>query len=137
MGTLNLNRVCLAGNLTRDPVLRKTTGGTAVVDMGLAVDDPYTAKDGKLVPGTCFADIVVWGKSAEAVHAHLHKGDPALVEGRLHYEQWETDKGERRNRLRVHAARVHFVGGRRDPAGVRTENAGETNDAPPDGPIPF
>ena len=109
MSSLAVNHVCLAGNLTRDPVLRKTNSGTAVVDLGLAISDEYTAKDGKVVPQTCYADIVVWGKSAEASNTHLKKGDPAMVEGSLITEQWETPQGEKRSRLRVRASRVHFL----------------------------
>jgi len=109
MSSLSINHVCLAGHLTRDPVLRKTNGGTAVADLGLAINDDYTGKDGKVVPQTCFADIVVWGKSAEASNTYLKKGDPALVEGSLVTEQWETPQGEKRSRLRVRAARVHFL----------------------------
>ena len=109
MSSLSINHVCLAGHLTRDPVLRKTNGGTAVADLGLAINDDYTGKDGKIVPQTCFAEIVVWGKSAEASSTYLKKGDPALVEGSLITEQWETPQGDKRSRLRVRAARVHFL----------------------------
>jgi len=109
MSSLSINHVCLAGHLTRDPVLRKTNGGRAVADLGMAINDDYTAKDGKVVEQTCFADIVVWGKSAEASSAYLKKGDPALVEGNLVSEQWETPQGEKRSRLRVRAMRVHFL----------------------------
>jgi single-strand DNA-binding protein len=109
MSSLSINHVCLAGHLTRDPVLRKTSGGTAVADLGLAINDEYTAKDGKVVEQTCFADCVVWGKSAEASSTYLKKGDPALVEGCLITEQWETPQGEKRSRLRVRATRVHFL----------------------------
>ena len=109
MSSLSINHVCLAGHLTRDPVLRKTNGGTAVADIGLAINDDYTGKDGKVVPQTCFADVIVWGKSAEASSTYLKKGDPALVEGSLVTEQWETPQGEKRSRMRVRAVRVHFL----------------------------
>ena len=109
MRAISINHVCLAGYLTRDPVLRKTNGGTAVADLGLAVNDDYTGKDGKVVEQACFADIVVWGKSAEASSTYLKKGDPALVEGNLVSEQWETPQGEKRSRMRVRASRVHFL----------------------------
>ena len=109
MSSLSINHVCLAGYLTRDPVLRKTNNGIPVADLGLAINDDYTAKDGKVVEQTCFADCVVWGKSAEASTTYLKKGDPALVEGRLITEQWETAQGEKRSRLRVRAQRVHFL----------------------------
>jgi len=109
MSSLSINHVCLAGHLTRDPVLRKTAAGIAVADLGVAINDEYTNKDGKTIAQTCFADIVVWGKSAEASSAYLKKGDPTLVEGNLITEQWETPKGEKRSRLRIRATRVHFL----------------------------
>lgn len=109
MCALSINHVCLAGHLTRDPVLRKTNSGVPVADLGLAINDDYTAKDGKVVEQTCFTDCVVWGKSAEATTQYLKKGDPALVEGRLITEQWETPQGEKRSRLRVRVQRVHFL----------------------------
>ena len=124
MSSLSINHVCLAGHLTRDPVLRKTNGGTPVADLGLAINDDYVAKDGKVVPQTCFADIVVWGKSAEASSTYLKKGDPALVEGNLVTEQWETPQGEKRSRLRVRAARVHFLRQRVSNASASGEGGG-------------
>ena len=130
MSSLSINRVCLAGHLTRDPVLRKTNGGTAVADLGLAINDDYTGKDGKVVPQTCFADIVVWGKSAEASGAYLKKGDPVLVDGGLVTEQWETPQGEKRSRLRVRALRVHFLKPRGNGANGGGENGGSGEGTP-------
>lgn len=146
MSNLNLNRVCLAGHMTRDPVLRKTAGGTAVADLGVAINETYVAKDGKSVQQACFVDVVAWGKTAEAVHAHLHKGDPLLVEGSLTLDQWETDKGEKRSRIRVRAGRVHFVGTRKANGDGAGGNGASGNGAatpaatvaePSDDPIPF
>jgi len=133
MSSLSINHVCLAGHLTRDPVLRKTNSGTAVAELGLAINDDYTGKDGKVVPQTCFTDIVVWGKSAEASNAYLKKGDPALVEGSLVTDQWETPHGEKRTRLRVRATRVHFLKPRGNGANGHAEgaaNAAADNDDP-------
>jgi single-strand DNA-binding protein len=143
MSSLSINHVCLAGHLTRDPVLRKTNGGTAVLDLGLAINDEYTAKDGKVVEQTCFADCVVWGKSAEASHTYLKKGDPALVEGCLITEQWETPQGEKRSRLRVRAQRVHFLkqrtngtsAGHSDGSAATTGGAGDAVAADMDDPF--
>jgi single-strand DNA-binding protein len=106
----SMNRVFLMGNLTRDPELRHTPGGTAVADLGVAVNETFTNKDGKRVESKCFADVVAWGKQAEACAQYLAKGAPVLVEGGLQFDQWETDKGEKRSRLRVRASRVQFVG---------------------------
>jgi len=130
MSSLSINHVCLAGHLTRDPVLRKTNGGTAVADLGLAINDEYTAKDGKVVEQVCFADCVVWGKSAEASTTYLKKGDPALVEGSLVTEQWETPQGEKRSRLRVRAVRVHFLKFRANGGSGNAEGAAVAASAP-------
>ena len=130
MSSLSINHVCLAGHLTRDPVLRKTNGGTPVADLGLAINDEYTAKDGKVVEQVCFADCVVWGKSAEASTTYLKKGDPALVEGSLVTEQWETPQGEKRSRLRVRAVRVHFLKFRANGGSGNAEGAAVAASAP-------
>lgn len=105
-----MNRVFLAGNLTRDLEVRYTPSGTAVTDMGLAVNESYRNKAGELVETTVFVDIVVWGRQAETSAEYLSKGSPVLVEGRLILDSWQTDSGEKRSRLRVRADRVQFLG---------------------------
>ena len=60
-----LNKVFLAGNLTRDPEVRYTPSGTAVAKLGLAVSDSYTNKAGEKVESTCFVDVDVWARQAE------------------------------------------------------------------------
>jgi len=105
-----MNRVFLMGNLTRDPQVRQTPSGQAVSDLGLAVSEKYRNKAGELVESTCFADIVVWGRQAETCGQYLKKGAPVMVEGRLQLDQWQTDQGEKRSRLRVRADRVRFLG---------------------------
>jgi single-strand DNA-binding protein len=125
MGSTNVNRVIIAGNLTRDPEVRYLPSGTAVTEMGLAIDDSYKNKDNEMVPRTCFVDIVVWGKQGELCHKYLAKGRGALVEGRLQLDQWENQQGEKRSKLRVRADRVQFLGS----PGSRAE--GGPDDAPP------
>ncbi len=105
----SLNRVYLMGNLTRDPELRHTASGVAVSDLGIAVSDAYRNKEGSLVERTCFADAVVWGRQAETCCQYLRKGAGVLLEGRLQLDQWETEAGEKRSRLRVCADRVQFL----------------------------
>ena len=106
----SMNRVFLMGNLTRDPQLRHTASGMAVSDLGLAINDNYRNKAGELVESTCFADVVVWGRQAETCEQYLSKGSPVMVEGRLQLDQWESENGEKRSRLRVRASRVQFLG---------------------------
>ena len=106
----SLNRVFLIGNLTRDPELRYTPEGTAVLDLGLAVSRVYTTKDNEKKTEVCFVDVVVWRRQAETCHEYLSKGSPIFVEGRLQFDQWETSDGEKRSKLRVIANRVQFLG---------------------------
>jgi len=104
------NRVLLMGHLTRNPELRYTPSGTAVSDLGLAVNESFKNKAGELIEQTCFVDVVVWGRQAETASEYLHKGSPVFVEGRLQFDQWENKEGEKRSKLRVRADRVQFLG---------------------------
>jgi len=106
----SMNKVFLMGNLTRNADLRFTPGGSAVCEFGLAVNRRYVA-NGQEKDEPCFVDIVVWGKQAESCNRFLEKGSPVLIEGRLHYDQWEDkETGGKRSRLRVVAERVQFLG---------------------------
>jgi single-strand DNA-binding protein len=104
------NRVLLMGNLTRNPEIRYTPSGTAVADLGLAVNENFKNKAGEVVEQTCFVDVVVWGRQAETSAEYLQKGSPVFVEGRLQLDQWENQQGEKRSKLRVRADRVQFLG---------------------------
>ena len=104
------NRVLLMGNLTRNPEIRYTPSGTAVADLGLAVNETFKNKEGETVEQVCFVDVVVWGRQAETASEYLHKGSPVFVEGRLQLDQWENQQGEKRSKLRVRANRVQFLG---------------------------
>ncbi|MCK5676647.1 MAG: single-stranded DNA-binding protein [Verrucomicrobia bacterium] len=104
------NKVLLMGNLTRNPEIRYTPSGTAVADLGLAVNETFKNKAGETVERTCFVDVVVWGRQAETAAEYLHKGSPVFVEGRLQLDQWENQQGEKRSKLRVRADRVQFLG---------------------------
>jgi len=106
-----VNRVFLMGNLTRDPAARRIGAGTVVADLALAISDRYRNKNGEMIDKTCFVDVVVWNKQAEACETYLQKGAPVLVEGRLQQDEWTDDQGSRRSKIRVRADRVHFLGG--------------------------
>jgi single-strand DNA-binding protein len=106
---MTFNKVLLAGRLTRDPEVRYTQSGTAVAELGLAVDDNYKSKTGEKVERTCFVDVKAWGRQAEICGEYLAKGRPVFVEGSLEFDQWENQSGERRSKLRVRAQRVQFL----------------------------
>lgn len=111
MASLSLNKVFLAGHLTRDPEVRFTPSGMAVADLGLAVNESYkdTATN-EWKEKAVFVDVVVWGRQAQSVGEYLTKGSPVLIEGRLQLDQWETQQGEKRSKMRVNAQRVQFIG---------------------------
>lgn len=114
----NLNKVFLIGNLTRDPELRYTPGGIAVADLRIAVSQKFVSRSSnEQRDEVVFVDVTVWGKQAEACGEYLSKGASLFVEGRLRLDTWESKDGQRRNRLRVVAQRVQFIG---RPRGVKT-----------------
>jgi len=106
----NLNKVFLIGNLTRDPELRYTPQGTAVVNLRLAVNRRFKDRNQELKEDTCFVTAVVWDKQAEACNQYLHKGSPVFIEGRLQSRSWEDNAGQKRNVLEARAERVQFLG---------------------------
>lgn len=104
------NRVILLGNLTRDIELKYTPGGTAVTDIGMAVNDRRKSASGEWVDETTFVDVTLWGRTAEVASEYLGKGSPILVEGRLKLDTWETD-GQKRSKLRVVCDRMQMLSG--------------------------
>ena len=117
---VNLNRVLLAGNLTRDPEMRFTSAGTAVTNLRLAVNTQYSTKEGERKKEVTFVTVVAWSKQAQACQEYLKKGSPVLVEGRLQSRNWETSEKEKRSTMEVVAERVHFLS-RREEGEVVTE----------------
>src|SRR5271170_7174233 len=106
----SLNKVLLMGNLTRDPEVKYTPKGTAVCDLGIAINDSYKAQDGTIKETVTFVDVEVWGRTAENCKQYLTKGRPVFVEGQLRLDQWEQD-GQKRSKMKVRADRVQFLGG--------------------------
>ena len=104
------NKVLLMGNLTKDPELRYTPQGTAVVNLRLAVNRKYRSKEQELKEEVCFITAVVWNKQAETCNQYLHKGSSVFVEGRLQSRSWEDNAGAKRSVIEVRAERVQFMG---------------------------
>ncbi len=105
---ININRVILAGNLTRDPDVRYLPSGTPVTSFRLAVNRRFKGRSGD-VDETCFIDVKVYGKQAESCGEFLSKGRNVLVEGYLRLEQWDSEGGKRSKHVVV-ADRVQFLG---------------------------
>lgn len=114
----NLNKVMLIGNLTRDPEVRYTPKGSAVTDIGLAINRNYTLDDGQRREETTFVDVTFWGRQAEVLGEYMKKGRPLYVEGRLNLDQWEDKtSGQTRTKLKVVGEGFQFLGGRDENAG--------------------
>ena len=96
MAATNINRVVLTGNLTRDPELRNTTGGTAVCSLRLACNTRRRDSSGEWVDKPNFFDITVWGAQGENCAQYLAKGRPVAVDGRLEWREWEDKQGNKR-----------------------------------------
>ncbi len=108
-----LNKVYLMGNLTRDPELRRLANGTAVTDLGLALNRNYNTKDGERREEVTYVDVTVWDRQAETCVEYLKKGRPVFVEGFLKMDQWDDKTtGEKKSKLKIQAERVQFLGGR-------------------------
>jgi len=129
----SLNRVLLAGNLTRDPEVRYTATGTARAELNLAVNRKFLS-DGQWKEETCFIGVVVWGRQAEVCREHLAKGAPVLIEGWLQLVPVTPEGGEKHNRHVVRAERVQFLGrvrGELADAPARAGPAAEPAAVPP------
>ena len=112
-----LNKVFLMGNLTRDPELRRLPSGSAVTELGLALNRSYTGKDGEKREEVVFIDVTVWDRQAETCCQYLKKGRAVHVEGYLKMDSWDDKStGEKRSKIKVQADRVQFLD-RRDDAG--------------------
>jgi single-strand DNA-binding protein len=123
------NKVLLMGNLTRDPEVRYTPKGTAIANLGLAVNRVYTTEGGEQKEEVTFIDIEVWGRQAETAGQYLSKGRPVFVEGRLKLDSWEDkESGQKRNKLKVVAERVQFLGAPR--GGAEFKDQAPSDEAP-------
>ena len=122
----SFNKVILMGNLTRDPEVRYTPKGSAVCDLGLAVNRQYSLEGGEKREEVTFVDVVLWARLAEIAGEYLKKGRPVLIEGRLQLDSWDDKQsGQKRSKLRVIGETMQLLGGR--PGG------GEGDESPTSG----
>lgn len=107
----SFNKVILVGNVTRDPELKYISSGTAVTEIGLAVNDRRKTASGEWVEETTFVDVTLWGRTAEVAGEYVTKGSPLLIEGRLKLDTWEKE-GKKNSKLRVVCERMQLLGSR-------------------------
>ena len=127
----NFNKVILAGNLTRDPQLSYLPSGSAVCELGMAINRKWRPADGgDMREEVCFVDLRCYGKQAETLNQYMSKGKQLMVEGRLKYDSWEAkDGGGKRSKLYVVVDNFQFLGA---PGGERGAG-GERGERPPAG----
>jgi len=109
----SFNKVILLGNVTRDPELKYTPKGTAVAQIGLAVNRVYSNDQGEKVEEVTFVDVELFGRTAEIANEYLRKGRPVMFEGRLKLDSWDDKQtGQKRSKLKVIAETMQLLGGR-------------------------
>jgi single-strand DNA-binding protein len=122
----SFNKVILLGNLTRDPEVRYTPKGSAVCDLGLAVNRNYTLDSGEKREEVTFVDVVLWARLAEIAGEYLKKGRPVFIEGRLQMDSWDDKQtGQKRTKIRVVGETMQLLGSR--PSGS-TGGGGESQE---------
>ena len=137
----SFNRVILIGNLTRDVEVKYLANGTAVAEIGLAVNDKRKDKSGNWIEEVAFVDITLFGRTAEVAAEYLVKGASCLIEGRLKLDQWEAD-GQKRSKLKVIGESMQMLGGkseRSEPKPDKPQRASQPERAvsPSGDDIPF
>jgi len=133
----SFNKVILLGNLTRDPEVRYTPKGSAVCDLGVAVNRQYTLDSGEKREEVTYVDVVLWSRLAEIAGEYLRKGRPIFIEGRLQMDTWDDKQtGQKRSKLRVIGETMQLLGGRPPAAsgeaaeGEREPRGGKTTPPP-------
>jgi single-strand DNA-binding protein len=112
MAATNINRVTITGNLTKDPELRSTGGGTSVCSLRVAVNSRRKDETGNWVDKPNYFDVTVWGAQGENCAQYLAKGRPVAVDGRLNWREWQDQQGNKRQSVDIIADSVQFLGSR-------------------------
>src|ERR1051326_1855933 len=132
----SFNKVILLGNLTRDPEVRYTPKGSAVCDVGIAVNRVYTTDSGDRREEVTYVDVVLWARLAEIAGEYLKKGRPVFIECRLQIDSWDDKQsGQKRTRLRVVGESMQLLGGR-PPSGGGEGGESRQASAPPKASAP-
>ena len=128
----SFNKVILLGNLTRDPEVRYTPKGSAVCDLGLAVNRQYTLDSGEKREEVTYVDVVLWARLAEIAGEYLKKGRPVFIEGRLQLDTWDDKQsGQKRSKLRVIGETMQLLGSRPPGTGAASESGEQDRQSRP------
>lgn len=104
-----LNSVIVAGNLTKDPIFRKTTNGTPVVNFSIASNRRYRDSRDQWQEDVCYVGVVAWNRLAESCRDKVKKGNAVLVEGELQSRTFKTEKGDSKTIVEIKARRIQFL----------------------------
>jgi single-strand DNA-binding protein len=134
MAATNINRVVMTGNLTRDPELRNTAGGTSVCSLRIACNTRRKDSSGEWVDKPNYFDVTVWGAQGENCATYLEKGRPVAIDGRLEWREWEDQQGNKRQSVDIIADSVQFLGSREGGGGNGNggQRAAAATDVPAD-----
>jgi len=105
---MNVNKVIIAGNLTRDPEIRTTPTGQSVASLSIATNRIWNDKNGQRQKKTEFHNVVVWGKLVEICQKYLNKGRLVYIEGRLQTRTWQDQAGNKKSRTEIVAERMQM-----------------------------
>lgn len=127
---VSLNKVLIAGNLTRQPEVRPLGNDKSVTSFGIAINERYTAKDGEKRENVTFLDVEAWNKTGELCAQYLDKGSPVFIDGKLKLDSWEDKDGQKRTKLKVVAENVQFLSvGKKEDTGPIEHHAAKPYDS--------
>lgn len=132
---MSINRVSISGNLTRDPELRTTASGMAVLSLGIAVNDRRkNNQTGEWEDYANFIDCTMFGTRAQTIAQYLHKGQRVMLDGKLRYSTWERD-GQKRSKLEVIVDDIDLM--QRDKQAAQGQQGGGSQGGYYDEDVPF
>lgn len=129
---MDLNRITIIGNMTRDPEVRTTPNGKSVASFSVATNRYWTDQNGQKQKETEYHNVVLWTKLADVAGQYLHKGNKIYVEGRLRTREWTAQDGTKRTRTEIIGENMIMLGTR--PAGTVAGSAGQVQPAQESGP---
>lgn len=132
---MQLNKIFVAGNLTRDPETKFTANEMAIAKFSLALNSKWKAKDGTLKEEVTYLDVSAFGRTAELVGQYLTKGSQCLVEGRIKQESWEDKEGNKKSKIVVIAENVQFIGNKKEAAEPSAAQPAQTPRKPAPAPV--
>jgi single-strand DNA-binding protein len=130
------NKVILLGNLTRDPELSVLPSGTNAVDFGMAINRRWKDQGGQQREDVCFVDCKAFGKTGDNINKYMRKGKQLLVEGRLHFEQWQAKDGSKRSKHRVIVEAFQFMPDAKDQQAPPPASSNRNDYTPPPDDVP-